>query len=40
MSSEKAMTMALWNVAPAFIKPNVILTYMNVPQGVVKAVLC
>jgi hypothetical protein len=36
--SMKAMSMG-WKVAPAFINPKGILTYMNVPQGVVKVVL-
>jgi hypothetical protein len=34
----KAMSMAHWKVAPAFINPKGILAYMNVPQGVVKFV--
>jgi len=39
ISSEKAMSIALWKVAPAFINPKGILTYMKVPQGVIKEVL-
>ena len=37
-SSEKAMSMALCKVAPTFIRPKGIFTYMKVPQGVVKVV--
>jgi hypothetical protein len=36
LSPMKAMSMAHWKVAPAFINPKGILSYMNVPQGVVK----
>jgi hypothetical protein len=34
----KAISMARWKVAPAFINPKGILAYMNVPQGLVKYV--
>ena len=37
-SSAKAISMARWNVAPAFINPNGIFVYMKAPQGVVKVV--
>ena len=37
-SFEKAISMALWNVALVFINPKGILEYMNVPHGVVKVV--
>jgi hypothetical protein len=36
--STKAMSISLWKVAPAFIKPKGVFTYMKVPHGVVKAV--
>jgi hypothetical protein len=34
----KAMSMARWKVTPAFINTKGILAYMNMPQGVVKAI--
>ena len=37
-SPTKAISMALWKVAPAFISPKGIFEYMKVPQGVVKVV--
>ena len=37
--SENAKDMALWNAHGALHNPNGIITYMNVPQGVMKAVL-
>ena len=38
--STKFLLIHLWNVAPALISLKGILWYANVPQGVVKAVLC
>ena len=35
----KAISIDLWNVAPAFISPKGIFKYMKVPQGVVNVVL-
>ena len=37
--SLKAKSIALWKVAPAFIRPNDILKYIKVPHDVVNAVL-
>ena len=39
ISSEKAISIALWNVALTLIKPKGIFTYMKEPQGAVKVVL-
>lgn len=38
IKSLKAISMALWNVAPTLISPKGILLYANVPHLVVKAV--
>ena len=35
----EAKSIALWKVAPTFIRPNDILKYMKVPHGLVNAVL-
>jgi hypothetical protein len=35
---ENSISITLWKVSPAFIRPKGILAYMNVPHGVVKVV--